>query len=118
MQEHTTQIDSLHSAGQTEGHGEKGNGNLFMELLHHTQDSRELEYPGGHLDLPVILFDEGRLHFYFSNEKMKEEGVYSLKDEHVVRTSDGHTPALDLSITKHVVFLWLAAVILVIALGN
>ncbi len=72
--------DSLHAVA---GHGGEHGGNLFTQLLHHVQDSHELELPFiGHVELP---------HF-----------------------SPLHIAGLtvDLSITKHVVFLWLAAIIL------
>jgi len=76
--------DTLHTAAQTGGeHGEAG-GNLFTQLLHHLKDSHEIEYPGGHLELPQFPpFHIGGL-------------------------------AIDLSITKHVVFLWLAAIIVIL----
>ncbi len=62
--------------------GGPGEGNLFSELLHHLQDSHVLETPFGHIDLPVF------------------------PPIHV----GGMT--IDLSITKHVVFLWLAGALL------
>ncbi len=64
-------------------HGEKS-GNLFAELLHHVQDSRELEIPFGHLELP---------HFPPIN-------IFGID--------------IDFSITKHVVFLWFGAFLLVV----
>ena len=75
--EHTTAIaDTLKVASE---HSEKKE-NLFTELLHHTQDSQELELPFlGHIHLPHIeLF------------------------------------GIDMSITKHVVFLILSAIVLII----
>lgn len=63
---------------------EHGGGNMFAELLHHVQDSRELETPFGPLHLPQFTpFQVGGITF-------------------------------DLSITKHVVFLWVAAALLVV----
>src|SRR5262245_11680044 len=63
------------------GHAESG-GNLFTELFEHAHDSRELELPFiGHVHLP---------HF----DPIHIAGI-----------------TLDLSITKHVVFLWVAALI-------
>ena len=64
--------------------GEQG-GNLFTELLHHVQDSHELELPLiGHVALPRF-------------EPLHVAGL-----------------TVDLSITKHVVFLWFAAALLVV----
>ncbi len=59
-------------------------GNIFVELLHHTQDSKSIEIPFGHIELP---------HFLPIN-------IFGIE--------------FDLSITKHVVFLWVAAFILLI----
>ncbi len=73
--------DTLHAAGE-EG-GEQA-GNLFTELLHHVQDSHELQLPFvGHVELPQFA----PLHI---------AGL-----------------TVDLSITKHVVFLWFAAALLI-----
>ena len=86
-----TAADSLHTATRAvedtlrataAGGGEHGGGNLFTELLHHIQDSHELELPFLHIQLP---------HFH----PIVLAGV-----------------TIDLSITKHVVFLWLAAFLL------
>ena len=72
--------DSLHAATAAgAGHGE---GDMFTELLHHIQDSHELEIPFLHIHLPQF---------------------------HPIVVA-GLT--IDLSITKHVVFLWVAAFIL------
>jgi F-type H+-transporting ATPase subunit a len=76
--------DTLHAAANTGTHGEEG-GNLFTGLLHHVYDSPKLSLPFlGEIELP---------HF---------------QPIHIGGMS------FDLSITKHVVFLWLAAVLLII----
>lgn len=67
------------------GHGEPGGGNIFAELLHHLNDAPKLETPFGYIPLPQF-------------SPMQIGGL-----------------TLDLSITKHVVFLWLAAVLLIVA---
>jgi len=65
--------------------GGEGGGNLFVELLHHVYDSNEIELPFiGHVHLPQFA-------------PVQIGGM-----------------SLDLSITKHVVFLWLAALLLMI----
>lgn len=58
--------------------------NIFVELLHHIQDSKAVEIPFGHIELP---------HFLPIN-------IFGIE--------------FDLSITKHVVFLWVAAFIVLI----
>jgi F-type H+-transporting ATPase subunit a len=65
---------------------EAAEGNLFTELLRHIQDSREIPVPFGHIALPQF------------------PPVHILGME------------IDLSITKHVVFLWIAAALLFVAL--
>jgi F-type H+-transporting ATPase subunit a len=77
--------DTLRSAA-AHGGGQ-GEGNLFVQLLHHVQDSRQLDIPLlGHIDLP-----------HFSPVKLAGMSI-------------------DFSITKHVVFLWIAALILTLLL--
>lgn len=72
--------DTLAAAAQT---GSEGNSRLFNELLHHTQDSHEIELPWGRIELPQFA----PIHF--------------------------GSIEIDLSITKHVVFLWVAAIIVI-----
>ena len=59
-------------------------GNLFAELLHHLQDAHTLETPFGYVALPQF-------------PPISVAGL-----------------TIDLSITKHVVFLWVAAVLLIL----
>ncbi|MDH4068803.1 MAG: F0F1 ATP synthase subunit A [Ignavibacteria bacterium] len=61
-----------------------GEHNMFAELLHHVQDSNELEIPFGHVSLPQ--FDPFMI-----------AGI-----------------SFDMSITKHVVFLWISAALLLL----
>lgn len=90
-------------------------GNMFSELLHHVQDSRELALPWGHVELPWILVDRDGIHAYRTSESLKASGQYTLAGPGKVVRADNHQPPLlDASITKHVVFLWLAAVLLIL----
>ena len=83
-------VDTLHAAA---GHGAAGHaaaggehgGNLFTTLLHHTQDAHELELPFMHIALPHL-------------PPFTIAGI-----------------TFDMSITKHVVFLWFAALLLITA---
>jgi F-type H+-transporting ATPase subunit a len=82
---HQAVPDSLHAALPAVAAEGEGGGNLFTELLHHVYDSPELELPFvGHVHLPQFA----PIHI------------------------GGMT--FDLSITKHVVFLWVAAVLLIL----
>jgi F-type H+-transporting ATPase subunit a len=77
--------DSLHTASKGAGGAEQG-GNVFTELFEHTHDSHELDLPFiGHVHLP---------HF----DPVHIGGM-----------------TIDFSVTKHVVFLWVAALILFVA---
>lgn len=80
----TIVTDTLHATAQGAGHGGEEGGNLFTNLLHHVYDSHELELPGTHIELP---------HF----APIHIGGV-----------------TIDLSLTKHVIFLWLAALLLIL----
>lgn len=81
--------DSLHAAhSAVAGHGAEaahGGGNMFATLLHHVQDSHQLELPFLHIDLPHL-------------PAFAVAGI-----------------TFDMSITKHVVFLWFAALLLITA---
>ncbi len=75
--------DTSLAAGQGEHGGEQSAGELFKELFHHVEDRHEIDLPFfGHVELPH--FDPIQIGSF----------------------------ALDISITKHVVFLWVAAAIL------
>jgi len=81
---HQAVAESLHTAAQSGEHGETG-GNLFTGLLHHVYDSNELDLPFiGKIDLP-----------------------------HFAPVHIGNL-TIDFSITKHVVFLWVAALVLLV----
>ena len=87
---HAAQVvaDTLHAGAHGSaagGHGEHGGGNIFAELLHHLNDAPRIETPFGYIPLPQF-------------PPVQIGGV-----------------TLDLSITKHVVFLWLAAVLLIVS---
>jgi F-type H+-transporting ATPase subunit a len=64
--------------------GDHGEGNLFTSLLHHTQDSRVLQVPFAQIELPQFA------------------------PFHVAGIT------VDLSLTKHVVFLWVSAATLIL----
>ena len=74
--------DTLHAAGAAAAHGGgHGGGKAFTELLHHLQDSHELELPFLHIRLPQF------------------------PPVHILGIT------IDFSITKHVAFLWIAALL-------
>ncbi|MBP1678509.1 MAG: synthase subunit [Bacteroidetes bacterium] len=77
--------DTLHAGAHGAAAGAHGEGNMFAELLHHLNDAPRLETPFGYVELPQF-------------PPVQIGGL-----------------TLDLSITKHVVFLWMAAVLLIVA---
>jgi F-type H+-transporting ATPase subunit a len=77
---HSGAADSLRGAAGAAGEAGSGSA-IFGELLHHVQDSHEIDIPFGRIELP-----------------------------HFAPVTIGNL-SIDLSITKHVVFVWLAAVI-------
>jgi len=80
----SNQPDTVRNILTVTEHGE-GNGNLFKGLLHHVYDSNEIEIPFiGNIHLPQF-------------EPINFAGL-----------------SIDLSPTKHLVFLWIAAIILII----
>jgi F-type H+-transporting ATPase subunit a len=96
-----------------EAHGGAHEGNLFTQLLHHTQDSHEIEYPGGHVALPYIFVDHDGVHTFANEQVLEESHLYTLTESGAVVRADNHQPPMiDMSLTKHVVFMWFAAVLL------
>lgn len=95
MQDHDATVhaaaDTLRVSGDSlraaaeHGVAHTGKENLFTELLHHVQDSRTLELPFLHVALPAFT-------------PFTVAGI-----------------TVDMSVTKHVVFLWVAAAILCLA---
>ncbi|MGA9119319.1 MAG: F0F1 ATP synthase subunit A [Bacteroidota bacterium] len=113
---HGPSVTADHQQGTPAGHAAApAERNLFAELLQHTRDSHEVEYPGGHLALPYILVDTDGLHVYSSGETLEHAGLYTLTEKEApVRVDTQNAPLLDLSLTKHIVFMWVAAVLLII----
>ncbi|MBI5473911.1 MAG: F0F1 ATP synthase subunit A [Ignavibacteriae bacterium] len=82
---HVAAESAQHAAAAGEHHGEMSVSEMFKHLFEHVQDSRELELPFiGHVPLPQFA-------------PIEIGGV-----------------SLDLSITKHVVFLWFSAALLIL----
>ena len=55
------------------------------------------------------------MHVYRSGESLQESGLYTLTEKEVPLRADTHdAPLLDLSLTKHIVFMWVAAVLLIL----
>jgi len=89
---HQAAVDTVHAVADSSAHAggavHGGDENLFTQLLHHIYDSREIEYPTFDLQHPISHLELPHFDLF----------------------------GMDLSLTKHVVFLWLAAVLLVVTL--
>lgn len=72
----------------------------------------ELEFPGGHIPLPRILFLEGESspYFFWSTEQAIESGSFEEHEGSLVATN-GKKITVDMSITSHLVYVWLSVLI-------
>ncbi|MCX7929294.1 MAG: F0F1 ATP synthase subunit A [Chlorobi bacterium] len=87
-------------------------GQVIPHLLQELGDHHELNIAFTTSDvLPVVLYDGGRWHFYRNAHAMEQEGEYRISKGHIVRATDGASPALDLSVTNLVVFQWIGMLI-------
>jgi len=75
-------VDTAHAAVAEAGHGEKFD---FAHLLDHMKDAKEIEFPGGHFEIPLHL------------PSVEIAGI-----------------TFDFNITKHVFFLLLSALVLIL----
>lgn len=89
-------------------------GNPITEILDGLSDHQEFTFGPLHADiLPVLIYDQGQLHYYGNRGSMEQAGEYTMEHHHIVRASDKVTPPdLDLSVTNMVAFQWLAMIIL------
>lgn len=85
------------------------------QILSDLGDHEEFSFGPLHADiLPVILYDEGQLHFYSNRSSMEASGEYVTEHHHIVNASSHEAPELNLSITNMVAFQWMAMILLVI----
>ncbi len=85
---------------------------VIPHLLQELGDHHEFNIAFTTVDvLPVILYDGGKWHFYRNVRTMEHEGYYRLQKGHIVRSSDGASPTLDLSVTNVVVYEWIGMLI-------
>lgn len=81
---------------------------VIPHLLQELGDHHELNIAFTTADvLPVILYDDGRWHCYRNTQAMEQAGQYRVVNGHIVRTTDGKPPTLDVSVTNLVVFQWI-----------
>lgn len=72
----------------------------------------QIEYPGGHLELPRILLmqDSWVPQYFVSTEEAIESGKFVKKDGDLVAVGSNKV-VIDLSITSHLIYVWLAILI-------
>jgi F-type H+-transporting ATPase subunit a len=111
------------------GAGPSENDNNQVDILGKVQNHNYLSFqPAGKIELPRIFVYNGELYFYSSttsainsgdgftddyyleNEPITEAGVLQPVTYHLVPKDGGHL-TLDLSITSHLVFFWISALI-------
>jgi F-type H+-transporting ATPase subunit a len=106
----STSTDTLHPQAS---HAEEiPPSQVIPHLLEELGDHHELNIGFTTSDvLPIILYDDGRWHFYRNTHAMEQAGQYRLVKGHVVRARDGAPPTLDVSVTNLVVFQWIGIAI-------
>lgn len=82
-----------------------------VDILSHVQNHYSWDFaPFGELDFPRILLYDGQLYAYASTEAAAESDVFELDGHELVPAHGGHI-TLDLSISMHLVFFWLSAIL-------
>ncbi|MCX6154645.1 MAG: F0F1 ATP synthase subunit A [Candidatus Kapabacteria bacterium] len=121
--EHTQINETNHSNNISSSTVSASSGTLTTEHVASTEHHGKEEFSFNHLlgelgdnyalvigpyevaPLPIILVDNG-FHFYTSQEKMEEAGLYTMHHGKPARKSDMGNPALDMSITNLIFFQW------------
>jgi F-type H+-transporting ATPase subunit a len=107
-QQTATESHDSHAAAAVPG----DRSDIFLKLLGKLSD-HDAFYFGAYkvTDLPKIYIDDG-FDFYLNTEQAVASGKYRVEEHHghstIVKTSTGHKPAIDLSITNFVLFEWFA----------
>jgi F-type H+-transporting ATPase subunit a len=103
--EETSAINSEHTA---EEHSEES-ADVFEQVFSNLGDHNGFYVGPYHIcDLPYVFWDEGQLHLYGNKKSMEEAGLFKEVHHHIVKTTGGEAPQLDLSVTNLVMFQWIA----------
>lgn len=80
-----------------------------IDVVGKVQDHHYVEFLGAHIYLPRILFIEGSYlpDPYLTTEAAVESGKYIEDENHNLKRADGKEIVLDMSITSHLVFVWI-----------
>lgn len=111
---HTISEHSTNTSHQMHGgdHQQPHEDNVMIKILSdHLLDHHSYDFYGlFHIDLPIILYDDG-FHIYANKKAMEAEGTFKEIHHEIVRADNGLPPKLDLSITSLVMFQWIAMIL-------
>jgi F-type H+-transporting ATPase subunit a len=83
-----------------------------IDVMGKVVDHNTLEVLGAHIPLPRILLVDGEWYFYSSTEKAVESGDFIMEGG-VLQAAGDSEIALDMSITSHLVYVWLGLILTV-----
>ncbi|MBN2732998.1 MAG: F0F1 ATP synthase subunit A [Balneolaceae bacterium] len=78
-----------------------------IDVVGKVQDHNSLDVAGLHISLPRIILADGQWYFYGSTESAVESGNF-VQENGALVPSDGSEITIDMSITSHLVFFWIA----------
>lgn len=81
-----------------------------LDVMGKVVDHHYLALPGYDLQLPRIMLVEGNWHFYSSTEAALNSGDF-VEENGVLVPASGSEVTLDMSITSHLVYVWLGVVL-------
>lgn len=78
-----------------------------IDVVGQVQDHHSLDIAYMHIPLPRIILADGQWHLYRSTEGAVESGNF-IEENGVLIPADGSAISIDMSITSHLMFFWLA----------
>lgn len=81
-----------------------------IDVVGKVQDHHSLDVAGLHISLPRIILADGQWYFYGSTESAIESGNF-VDEHHTLVPVDGSEITIDMSITSHLVFFWIAVLL-------
>ena len=114
--------NSTEHAANTDNHAhnESEDVNIGEMIFHHILNSDEIEIsPIGAIHLPYMFFDKDGFHFFKSRESLLQNSTYTVDPHKMpvkVERADGLPINFDMSISKHLVFLWISFLLLFLVL--
>lgn len=81
-----------------------------IDVVGKVQDHHSLDVAGLHISLPRIILVDGEWFFYNSTEAAVASGNF-VEENNTLVPADGSTITIDMSITSHLVFFWMAVLL-------